>query len=188
MKGHKKMDSNELIEVRRKLIELVSTLLGPVPEFHITGKQEAKDFADNCLAIVGRFGEALLDSTNAKEFLVHDKDTIRVSFFLVYLATPERSRDKLRVGYSSFSSLINPELKKVGLRNLDQEAIRWLATIKKRPPPLEDIETESTVFGSYGEADKLSEQEWFDWGSVLYIVCLVGFIFLVCLVIYVAIG
>ena len=62
------MDSNELIEVRRKLIELVSTLLGPVPEFHITGKQEAKYFAGHCLAIVGEFGEALLDSTDREKF------------------------------------------------------------------------------------------------------------------------
>ena len=181
------MDPNELIEVRRKLIELVSTLLGSVPEFHITGKQEAKDFADNCLAIVGEFEEVLLDSTDPERFLPHDKDTIRVAFFLVYLATPERSRDKLRVGYSSLSSLTYPELKKVGLRYLDQETIRWLATIKK-VPPLEDIETESTVFGSYGGADKLPEREGFDWGSVVYIVYLVGFIFLVCLVLYLAMG
>ena len=178
------MDPNELIEVRRKLIELVSTLLGPVPEFHITGKQEAKDFADNCLAIVGELGENLLNSTDRKKFLYQDKDTIRVAFFLVYLATPEQSRDKLRIGYFSLSSLIYPDFKKVGLRNLDQETIRWLTTMKKGPPPLEEIETESTVFGSYGGEEKLLVREGFDWGSVLYIVYLVCLIFLVSLGIY----
>lgn len=65
-----------------------------------------------------------------------------------------------------------------------------MTTIKKGRPPLEEIETESAVFGSYGRADKLPEREpsqGFDTGYAIYTVGLIVLAYLL-FILYIAMG